>query len=140
MLTVVAALIGIAVGAVGLWIWLRTVSTSRLRLAEDQRRAILAEAEREAETTRREAQIEAREQAVALRAEIEAEIQDSRLQMAKIEERVHQRDAEVEAEARGARAPRAGRRRPRDAHEAAPGGAEGRRTSGSSTSSSVSAG
>ena len=88
MLTVVAAFVGIAVGAVGLWVWLRTVSTSRLRLAEDQRRSMLADAEREAETTRREAQIEAREQAVALRAEIEAEIQDSRLQIAKVEERV----------------------------------------------------
>src|SRR6476620_3399375 len=95
MLTVVAALLGIAVGAIGLWAWLRTASTSRLRLAEDQRRAILADAEREAETTRREAQIEAREQAVALRAEIESEIQDSRLQMAQIEERVHQREAEI---------------------------------------------
>ena len=79
MLTVVAALIGIAVGAVGLWVWLRTVSTSRLRLAEDQRRALLADAEREAETTRREAQIEAREHAVQLRADLESEIQDSRL-------------------------------------------------------------
>jgi len=98
MLTAVAAaVLGIAVGVAGLWIWLRTVSTSRLRLAGDQRRAILNEAEREAETTRREAQIEAREQAVALRAEIEAEIQDSRLQIAKIEERVHQRDAEIDA-------------------------------------------
>ncbi len=90
-------LIGIAVGAVGLWVWLRTASTSRLRLAEDQRRSILADADREAETTRREAQIEAREQAVLLRAEIEGEIQDSRLQMAKIEERVHQREAELDA-------------------------------------------
>ena len=97
MLTVVAAVVGIIVGAAGLWMWLRTASTSRLRLAEDQRRAILADAEREAETTRREAQIEAREQAVALRAEIEAEIQDSRLQMAKIEERIHQREAELDA-------------------------------------------
>jgi len=96
MLTVVAVVVGIAVGAVGLWIWLRTVSGSRLRLAEDQRRALLTDAEREAETMRREAQIEGREQAVALRAEIEAEIQDSRLQMAKIEERVHQREAEVD--------------------------------------------
>ena len=71
MLTVVAALLGIAVGAIGLWAWLRTASTSRLRLAEDQRRSILADADREAETTRREAQIESRELAVALRAEIE---------------------------------------------------------------------
>ena len=73
-----------------------------MRLAEDQRRSLLADAEREAETTRREAQIEAREQVVALRAEIEAEIQDSRLQTAKVEERVHQREAELEGEARGA--------------------------------------
>jgi ribonuclease Y len=95
MLTVVAALVGTGVGAAGLWAWLRTTSMSRLRLAEDQRRSILADADREAETTRREAQIEAREQAVALRAELEAEIQDSRRQMAKIEERTHQREAEL---------------------------------------------
>jgi ribonucrease Y len=97
MLTVVAGVIGIAVGAAGLWVVLRHSSTSRLRLAEEQRRTLLSEADREAETTRREAQIEAREQAVALRAEIEAEIQDSRLQMAKVEERVHQREAELDA-------------------------------------------
>src|SRR6476646_404204 len=97
MLTVVAALLGIAVGAIGLWAGLRTASTSRLRLAEYQRRAILADADREAETTRREAQIESRELAVALRAEIESEIQASRVQMAKIEERVHQRETELDA-------------------------------------------
>ena len=125
MLTVVAAVIGIAVGALGLWAWLRTASTSRLRLAEDQRRSILADADREAETTRREAQIEAREQAVALRAEIESEIQESRLQMAKIEERVHQRETELDAKREELSASGAGRRRPGDPHEAAPGGAQG---------------
>ena len=97
MLAVVAAVVGIAVGAAGLWIWLRTVSTSRLRLAEDQRRAIVQDAERDAETTRREAQIEAREQAVALRAELEAELRDSRLAIARVEERVQQREAEADA-------------------------------------------
>ena len=71
MLTVIALLVGIIAGAVGTWVWLRTVSASRLRLAEDKRRAILLEAERESETTRREVQIEAREHAVKLRAEIE---------------------------------------------------------------------
>ena len=45
MLTVVATVIGIAAGALGLWAWLRTASTSRLRLAEDQRRSLLADAE-----------------------------------------------------------------------------------------------
>ncbi len=97
MLTVVAAVVGIAIGAAGLWIWLRTASTSRLRLAEDQRRALLADAERESETTRREAQIEAREQAVILRAEVEREIQDTRVQMAKTEERTVQRESELDA-------------------------------------------
>ncbi len=97
MLTVVAAVIGIAVGAAGLWAWLRTASASRLRLAEDQRRSILADAEREAETTRRESQIASREQAVALRAEVESEINTSRLQIAKTEERVHQRESELDA-------------------------------------------
>ena len=74
MLTVIALLVGIVAGAFGTWGWLRTVSASRLRLAEDKRRAILSEAERESETTRREVQIEAREHAVKLRADIEAEI------------------------------------------------------------------
>ncbi|MEO5632457.1 ribonuclease Y [Gaiella sp.] len=97
MLTVAAALIGIAVGAVGLWVWLRTVSTSRLRLAEDQRRSLLADAEREAETTRREAQIEVREHAVQLRGNLEREIQESRVEMAKAEARVQQQESELEA-------------------------------------------
>ncbi len=48
-------------------------------------------------TTRREAQIEAREQAVRLQAEIASELQDSRLQVAKVEERVCQREIELEA-------------------------------------------
>ena len=96
MLTVIAALLGIAVGAVALWIWLRTASSSRLRLAEDQRRSLLAEAEREAETTRREAQIEAREQAIVVRTQLEAELQQNRLQMAKTEERLEQREEELD--------------------------------------------
>ncbi len=96
MLTVIALLVGIIAGAVGTWVWLRTVSASRLRLAEDKRRAILLEAERESETTRREVQIEAREHAVKLRAEIEAEIQDRRVQIAKVDERAAQRATEAE--------------------------------------------
>ena len=96
MLTVIALLVGIIAGAVGTWVWLRTVSASRLRLAEDKRRAILLEAERESETTRREVQIEAREHAVKLRAEIEAEIQDRRVQIAKVDERAAQRASEAE--------------------------------------------
>ncbi len=97
MLTVIGVLVGIAVGVLCTWGWLRAASASRLSAAEDRRRTILADAEREAETTRREAQIEAREQAVKLRSEIELEVQDRRLQIAKVEERIVQREGELDA-------------------------------------------
>jgi ribonucrease Y len=97
MLTVVAALIGILVGALAATALLLVVSRSRVREAETSRRRILTDAEREAEATRREAQVDAREQAVQLRSEIEAEVQDRRLQIVKIEERVLQKEEEVDA-------------------------------------------
>ena len=96
MLTVIGVLVGVAVGALAMWGWLRAASASRLSAAEERRRAVLTDAEREAEATRREAQIEAREQAVRLRSEIESEVQDRRLQIAKVEERIVQREAEID--------------------------------------------
>jgi ribonuclease Y len=97
MLTVVAALIGILVGALACTALLLTFSRSRVRKASDERRRIVADAEREAEALRREAQVDAREQAVQLRAEIESEVQGRRLQIVKIEERVLQKETEVDA-------------------------------------------
>jgi ribonucrease Y len=97
MLTGVAALIGILVGAAGAAVLLMVLSRSRVRAAELERGRILGEAEREADAVRREAQVEAREQAVQLRSEIEAEVRDSRLEIVKIEERILQREAELEA-------------------------------------------
>ncbi len=95
MLTVIGVLVGLAAGALAMWGWLRAASASRLSTAEERRRAMLADAEREAEATRREAQIEAREQAVRLRSEIESEVQERRLQIAKVEERIVQRETEI---------------------------------------------
>jgi ribonuclease Y len=96
MLTVVAAVIGILLGALGATVLLVGLSRSRVRAAEDARRRILGDAEREAEAVRREAQVEAREQAVHLRAEIEEEVQDRRVQIVKIEERVLQKEEEID--------------------------------------------
>jgi ribonucrease Y len=76
MLTVFAALIGLAVGA--------GLAAAALLLRGDSRVRMAA---REAETVRREGQIEAREQAVRLRTEIEQEIADRRTEIAKIDER-----------------------------------------------------
>jgi ribonuclease Y len=96
MLTAVAALIGILVGAAATGALLMGLSRSRVRGAEAERRRILTEAERQADAVRREAQVEAREQAVQLRSEIEAEVQDRRLEIVKIEERVLQKETEIE--------------------------------------------
>ncbi|MDQ3086324.1 MAG: Rnase Y domain-containing protein, partial [Actinomycetota bacterium] len=97
MLTVVAALIGILIGAIGAAIFLFALSRSRVRAAETTRTRVLADAERQAEAVRREAQVDAREQTVQLRSEMEAEIQDRRLQIVKIEERVLQTEEEIDA-------------------------------------------
>ena len=96
MLTVIAVLAGLIVGAALATVWLRTASSSRVRESEERGRRLLEEATRDAEALRREAQIEAREQAVRLRAEIETEVRDRRLQIAKVEERILEREAEVE--------------------------------------------
>ncbi len=97
MLTVVAVLIGILVGALLSAGLLLLFSRSRVRKAADERRRILSDAEREAEALRREAQVDAREQAVQLRSEIESEVQGRRIQIVKIEERVLQKETEVDA-------------------------------------------
>jgi ribonucrease Y len=97
MLTVIAVIVGVVIGAASAAAWLRWVSSSRLAEADAKRRQLLGDAQREAETLRREAQIEAREQAVKLRAEIEAEVQDRRVQIAKIEERVNQKESELDS-------------------------------------------
>ncbi len=97
MLTVAAVVIGILVGALAAAALLTSLSRSRVRKAESARSRILGDAEREADAIRREAQVDAREQAVVLRAEIEAEVQDRRNQIVKVEERVLQKEEEIDA-------------------------------------------
>ena len=96
MLTLIAALVGLGIGAIATAAWLRASSTSAVRRSEDERRRAVADAEREAETIRREAQVEARELAVKLRAEVDGEVQDRRVEIAKVEERIVQREGELD--------------------------------------------
>ena len=86
MLSAGAALIGILVGALAASVVLLGWSRSRVHSARSEREKLLGDAQREAEALRREAQVEAREAAVALRSEIETEVQDRRVQIAKVEE------------------------------------------------------
>ncbi|MBM3676498.1 MAG: ribonuclease Y [Actinobacteria bacterium] len=96
MLTVIAAAAGLIVGTLVTVAWLRNASESGLKRAEEARGRLVTDAEREAEAIRREAQIEGREQSVKLRAEIEREVQDRRVDIAKVEERLGQRETEVD--------------------------------------------
>ena len=85
MLTVFAALVGLAVGAAAATAFLVRRSDSRVQVVH-----------REAETIRREAQIDAREQAVRRRAEIEQEIQERLAVATKAEEQMALREQELE--------------------------------------------
>ncbi len=96
MLSAGIGLIGIVVGAVAAFVVLSTWSQSRVHAAQSERERILGNGQREAEALRREAQVEAREQGVSLRSEIESEIQDRRVDIAKVEERVLQKELEVD--------------------------------------------
>jgi ribonucrease Y len=77
-------------------VWLRVSSASSVRRSEDDRKRLVADAERQAETIRREALVEAREGAVKLRTDVESEVSDRRLEVAKVEERIAQREAELD--------------------------------------------
>ncbi|MFN8222576.1 MAG: ribonuclease Y [Gaiellales bacterium] len=96
MLAVVAGVVGVVVGALGLTAWLRLSRSSAHARAIAERTRLLTDATRESETLRREAQIEAREAAVKLRAEVEREIGDRRVELAKSEERLERHAAELE--------------------------------------------
>jgi len=96
MLTVVALAVGLVVGAILAAVWLRSSSGSSVRRSEAERVRLVADAEREAETIRREALVEAREGAVKLRSDVESEVRDRRLEVAKVEERITQREAELD--------------------------------------------
>jgi ribonuclease Y len=96
MLTVIALLVGLGMGGALTAAWLRASSASAVRRSDDERRRLVADAEREAETIRREALVEAREGAVKLRADVESEVRDRRVEIAKVEERIAQREAELD--------------------------------------------
>ncbi len=96
MLLAIGILIGLVLGAVAGALFAQLFRTARLRAAQQTRAQLLHDAQREAESLRREAQVDAREQAVRLRAGIEAEVQERRSQIMKIEERVLAREEETE--------------------------------------------
>jgi ribonuclease Y len=93
---VVGILIGLVAGALGAYLASRLLLGGRNAAARRERESLVADATRDAEAIRRETQVEAREQAVKLRAEIDQELKDRRAEIIKIEERVLQKEEEID--------------------------------------------
>ena len=96
MLVAIGILIGLIVGGGAVAIAIGGLGKSRLGAASQQRKLMLEEAAREADTLRREAQVSAREEAVRLRAEIDQEVAEHRSRIVKVEERVLSKEEEID--------------------------------------------
>src|SRR5438045_369685 len=96
MLVAIGILIGLILGGVGVAVAIGVLGKSRLGAAEQQRKLLVEDANREADTLRREAQISAREEAVKLRAEVDQEVVDHRARIVKVDERVLSKEEEID--------------------------------------------
>jgi ribonuclease Y len=96
MQVAIGILIGLVAGGLGGAVAVGALGKSRLGAAQQQRRQMIDDAQREAETLRREAQITAREEAVKLRAEIDQEVAEHRGRIVKVEERVLAKEEEID--------------------------------------------
>jgi ribonucrease Y len=96
MVVAIGILIGLIVGGLVGAFAVGARGKSRLGAARQERKVLLEEAEREADTLRREAQISAREEAVRLRAEIDEEVAEHRARVVKVEERLLAKEEEID--------------------------------------------
>src|SRR5947208_3477122 len=96
MVVAIGILIGLVVGGLGGAIAVGALGKSRLGAARQERKQLLDDAGREADTLRREAQISVREEAVQLRAQIDDEVAEHRTRIVKVEERVLAKEEEID--------------------------------------------
>lgn len=92
---VLALLVGVGAGYLGR----RFLAQGKVASAEREAEKLVRDAQREAETTLKEARLEAKEELQKVRAEVETEISDRRIELAKAEQRIVQREEQIEARA-----------------------------------------
>jgi ribonuclease Y len=96
LLLVLGLLIGLAVGAaLGYYVSKSRVDTRQAQARADAR-SILEDAEREVETKRREADLAAKESSLKIKDDAEAEVRARRAEIARVEERLDNRDTALE--------------------------------------------
>src|SRR5438477_792076 len=96
MLVVIGILIGLIIGGIGVALAIGVLDKPRRGGAAQQRKLLIEDAHRQADTLLREAQISAREEAVQLRAEIDQEVVEHRARIVKVEERVLAKEEEID--------------------------------------------
>src|SRR5438552_13442866 len=96
MLVAIGILIGLILGGIGVAVAIGVLGKSRRGAAAQQRKLLIEDATREADTLQREAQISAREEAVQLRAQIDQEVAEHRTRIVKVEERVLAKEEEID--------------------------------------------
>jgi len=96
---VVVGLVGLAVGVVAGYLIRRNLAAGKLAGAEREAEKLLRDAKREAETIVKEARLEAKEEVHKVRSEVEAELRGRREEVVKAEQRLLQRDEQVDARA-----------------------------------------
>jgi ribonuclease Y len=96
LLLVLGLVLGVAAGAVLGYFVYRSRADSRQTQARSDAASIIEDAEREAETKRREADLAAKEAALRVKDDAEAEIRTRRAEIARVEERLDNRDTSLE--------------------------------------------
>ncbi len=93
---ILATIIGVVVGGVGLWITMNSIGKSRIRQAEDQVKNILKEAETKAENITKTAQLEAKAESIKMREEFEKESTQVRNELRDLERHITKREDTVD--------------------------------------------
>jgi len=87
---------GLVLGAAAGYLYSRSKVAARQAEARADARSIVEDAERAAATSRREAELEAKEAALRIKDEAESEIRSRRAELARVEERLENRDASLD--------------------------------------------
>jgi ribonuclease Y len=99
MMEVVIGVVGVLLGAVAGCLFYRGVLARKAVADAGAAERVLEDARREAQTIRKEAEVTAKEQSVTIRTDVERELGERRVELAKGEERLSVRASQVEQQA-----------------------------------------
>src|SRR3954447_7248927 len=99
VLIVAALLVGAALGAAVCYVVVRATLGKQAELDRIEAQRLLQDGRRDAEAVRKEADIAAKERMIGLRAEVEQELKDRRIEVARAEERAATRDGLLDQKA-----------------------------------------